>query len=89
MLTQSAHKGAAQCHLQISDLALDWPSRAQWLPKCTSWKTPGKCSSTQASVGCWMQCCREVTTTRSQLLRRRCRLWYAPAYHHQPQHHRL
>ena len=44
--------GGARCHLQISDFALDWPSRAQWLPKCTSWKTPGKCSSTQASVGC-------------------------------------
>ena len=65
-------------HLQISDFALDWPSSAQWLPKWTSAKTPGKCCSTQAKVGAWMQCCREVTTTSSQDCPSRCRLWNAP-----------
>ena len=65
--------------LQISDFALDWPSSAQWLPKCTSANTSGKCRSIHSSVGPWMQCCREVTTTRSHVAARRCRLWSAPA----------
>ena len=60
--------------LQISDFALDWPSSAQWLPKCTSANTPGKCRLIHSSVGPRMQCCREVTTTRSHVAARRCRL---------------
>ena len=65
--------------LHISDFALDWPSSAQWLPKCTSANTPGKCRSIHSSVGPRMQCCRDVTTTKSHVAARRCRLWSAPA----------
>jgi len=41
--------------------------------------TWGKCRSSHSSVGSWMQCCREVTTIRSQPPRSRARLSYAPA----------
>ena len=30
-----------RCYLQISDLGLDWPSRAKWLPKWNSLNSLG------------------------------------------------
>ena len=79
VLRQGTEQPAA--HLQISDLGLLVPSMAQWFPKWTSLKMPGKCRSIQRKVLSRMTCWREVTTTKSNMLPRRFRLCMAPAAH--------
>ena len=59
-------------YLQMSDFLLLVPLRAQWLPKYTSLKMPGKWVSIQFNVGSCITCCLDVTTTKSKS---DCNLW--------------
>lgn len=49
-----------------------------WHRQLTSPNTSGKLSSSQSSVGCWITCCLDVTTIRSQKSPMRCSELSAP-----------